>query len=74
MDDRVFLLMWGYHTDVRDCFECGIDEFTEARRWTKADIRAIDNLDVGETYWDPDSDLRYLPKKQRSLVRVKRLE
>jgi len=72
--NRVFLSMWGYHTDKRDCFKCHIDEFTEARNWTKRDIRAIDSLGIGETYEDPDPCLKSLPQKKRSYVCVKRLK
>jgi len=72
--EKVFLLMWGYRTDKVDCFKCGIDEFDESRNWTKRDIRDIDSLRVGDTWYDPDSDLRYLPKKKTSHIRVRRLK
>jgi hypothetical protein len=71
-DERLFQINWSEKLK-QDCFQCGFDEFQELRNYTKRDIKAIDQLSVGETWKDPDYDLRWPGKKKKSLVRVRRL-
>ncbi len=58
----------------RNCYECGIEEFDESRFYTKKDIKDIGNLEVGETWIDPDKDLTDIHHKQKSNLRCRRLE
>ena len=58
----------------RNCYECGMDEFTEGRFFTNKDIKDIGDLEVGKTWKDPGYDLRYLREKRPSSLKVRRLK
>jgi len=75
-DNRLFLVNFGEKgtNPKENCFQCGISEFNIGLRYTEKDIQEINYLDVGQVWHDPGSDLRFLPRKKASTIRVKRLK
>ena len=70
-DKRWFQINWS-RSKTQNCYECKFSEFDESKFYTPRDIKAIDQLKVGETWYDPDKDLT--DKHKKSWLRVRRLK